>query len=61
MFFKYTFLIGFLLFTSCATYIDVNVLKPASANVANIKNIAVLDFDFIGDWSFDEDKVLINY
>jgi len=44
------------LFGACATYIDVNVMKPAQVDLGDTKNLAVLDFEFKGRWQFDEKK-----
>ena len=49
-----------LLFTGliigCATYVTVDVLKPAQVNIGDVKKIAVLDFEFIGSWNLDKEK-----
>ena len=36
------------------TKVHVNIMKPAEISLGDIKNIAVLDFDFVGEWTFDE-------
>jgi len=48
----------FILFfvNGCATYIYVQVHKPASINLVDVNNLAILDFDFIGHWEFEEKK-----
>ena len=46
------------IFNACANYmgtkVHVNIMKPAEISLGEIKNIAVLDFDFVGEWTFDE-------
>jgi tetratricopeptide (TPR) repeat protein len=47
------------LFAGCATFIGLSVLKPSEINIGPVKKIAVLDFEFRGDWKFwHEDKGL---
>ena len=41
---------------SCTTYVYVQVLKPAAVTIGDVKNLAVLDFDFVGSWNFEERK-----
>jgi curli biogenesis system outer membrane secretion channel CsgG len=40
----------------CATQIPVQVLKPAEVNIGQVKKIAVLDFEFVGNWDFGREK-----
>jgi len=46
------------LLTACtpATYVTVHLQKPAEFNIGAVKNIAVLDFDLTGEWTFDYEK-----
>jgi curli biogenesis system outer membrane secretion channel CsgG len=49
--------ISLLIFNCCATYVNVNIQKPASISLGNVKNVAVMDIDddeFIGSYSFTE-------
>ena len=39
---------------SWATCVDVKIQKPASISLGNVRNVAVLDFDFTGNSSFTE-------
>ncbi len=45
-------LLFLLLLTACTTTIPVKVRKPAEMNIGSARTIAVMDFDFIGDWDF---------
>lgn len=44
--------VGVLLVASCATFIPVRLMKPAKLNIVGVKKIAILDFDFTGNWHF---------
>ena len=45
-----------LFLNSCATTnVRVSILKPASIDIGDIQNLAVSDFEFIGDWTFKEE------
>jgi hypothetical protein len=50
---------GFLLLlfflNSCATNVRVSILKPATIYIGDLQNLAVSDFEFIGDWTFKEE------
>ena len=52
----FPFLVLFILMNSCTTYVYVQVLKPAAVTIGDVKNLAVLDFDFVGSWNFEERK-----
>ena len=48
------FLILFFL-NSCATNVRVSILKPATIDIGDLQNLAVSNFEFIGDWTFKEE------
>ena len=50
----FPFLVLLFLINACATYVDVKVLKPATVDIGDLKNLAVSDFEFVGSWTFDE-------
>ncbi|NQV37487.1 MAG: hypothetical protein HQ509_05705 [Candidatus Marinimicrobia bacterium] len=39
----------------CSTYVNVKVLKPAKFNLSDTKKVAIMDFDYVGSWTFDVD------
>ena len=41
-------------FSGCATYVNVKIMKPAEISLGDIKNIAVIDDEFVGSWKFDK-------
>jgi len=48
------FLLLFFL-NNCATNVNVSILKPATIDIGDLQNLAVSDFEFIGDWTFKEE------
>jgi len=47
------FVILFLIFFGCATTVPVQVRKPAKMNIGSARTVAVLDFDFSGQWDLE--------
>jgi curli biogenesis system outer membrane secretion channel CsgG len=45
-------LFALIMLAGCATYIPIKIQRPAQLNIPPFKNIAVLDFDFTGQWEF---------
>ena len=49
---RFLALISLLFIFSCKSTTNLQLLKPAELNVGAVRTIAVLDFDFAGDWNF---------
>ena len=48
------FLLVWIAGNGCKTTTSVRMLKPAELDVGSVKTIAVLDFDFVGNWDLEE-------
>ena len=49
---KTTIFMAVILIVGCGTSTQVKVLKPAELDVGMVKKVAVLDFEFRGNWDF---------
>jgi len=48
-----TSLLFLFIFNSCTTTVPVKVRKPAELNIGAARTLAVMDFDFSGNWDFN--------
>ena len=49
----YLIFIVSIILNSCATYVKVNMMMPAEIGLGDLKNLAVIDDEFVGNWTFD--------
>lgn len=50
------FLLPVVLCLACGTTVSVKMLQPAEVHIGPVRNLAVLDFEFVGSWNFVEEE-----